>query len=153
MTSVPPLPEHQSPHNYPTTPPPTYESLIYENASSSQRIIDNGTVSIPMPSNRNYLQNFIYPNLYLMQCLPTYADIQQPGIGQPINNVQSGKKISLPSLNFNFFFYFSKSSLSSTSSCQKKKKTRWKYMLYMLLDILYIYFFLTFLSNNALYNF
>ena len=92
MTSAPSLPKHQNPHNYPTIPPPTYESLVYENASSSQRIIDNGTVSIPVPPNRNYLQNFIYPNLYLMQCLPTYADIQQPGIGQPVTNVQQSKK-------------------------------------------------------------
>ena len=111
MTSAPPLSEHQSSHNYPTTPPPTNESLVYENAFSNQRIIDNGTVSIPMPPNGNV----IYPNSYPTQDLPNHSDIQQPRIGQPINNVQSGKKISLSSLNFNLF-YFSKSSLSSISS-------------------------------------
>ena len=99
MASAPPLSEHQSSHNYPTTPPPTYESLVYENAFSNQRIIDNGTVSIPMPPNGNYLQRYIYPNSYLMQYLPSYADIQQPRIGQSITNAQQSKKISLPSLN------------------------------------------------------
>ena len=111
MASAPPLSEHQSSHNYPTTPPPTYESLVYENAFSNQRIIDNGTVSIPMPPNGN----FVYPSSYPMQYLPNHPDIQQPRVGQPINNVQSGKKISLPSLNFNLF-YFSKNSLSNASS-------------------------------------
>ena len=112
MASAPSLSEHQNPHNYPTTPPPTYESLVHENAFSNQRIIDNGTVSIPMPPNGNV----IYPNSYPTQDLPNYADIQQPGIGQPVNNVQSGEKICLPSLNFYFFFYFSKNKLSSTFS-------------------------------------
>ena len=111
MASAPPLSEYQSPYNYPTTPPPAYEPLTYENASSNQRLIDNGTVSIPMPPNGNHN----YPNSYPTQYLPNYGNIQQPRIGQPINNAQSGKKISLPSLNFNFF-YFSKSKLSSTSS-------------------------------------
>ena len=110
MASAPPLSEHQNPHNYPTTPPPTYESLVYENAFSNQRIIDNGIVSTPMPPNGN----FIYPNSYPTQDLANYADIHQPRIGQPINDVQSGKKMSLPSLNFNLF-YFSKNSLSNAS--------------------------------------
>ena len=88
MASAPPLSEYQSSYNYPTTPPPAYEPLTYENASSNQRLIDNGTVSIPIPSNGN----FIYQNSYPMQHLLNYADIQQPGIGQPVTNVQQSKK-------------------------------------------------------------